>query len=98
MTVGDPVSETIRSALKNVYCMVVVLTPDALKSAWVTAEIREAVALAEAGRLRILPLLLADCEIPTCLVKLNYADFRAWPRRGTTRTARAFRPHRVRST
>lgn len=74
--VGDPVSETIQQALTDVYCFIVVLTPEALQSKWVTAEIQQALALAESGKLRIVPVLLADCEVPEPLAKLDYADFR----------------------
>jgi hypothetical protein len=75
--VGDPVSVTIQTALNAVYCFVVVLSPDALQSTWVSAEIREAVALSTAGKLRIIPVLLGDCAIPDELVALDYADFRS---------------------
>jgi hypothetical protein len=74
--VGDPVRETIRAALNDVYCFVVVLTPDALRSSWVATEIEEALTLFDAGKLRIVPVLAADCDIPEQLTKLDYADFR----------------------
>jgi TIR domain len=74
--VGDPVVETIRNALADVYCFVIVLSPEALQSKWVIAEIREAVSLSDAGHLRIVPILLADCDVPPELAKFDYADFR----------------------
>jgi hypothetical protein len=75
--VGDPVTETIQGALKDVYCFLIVLSADALRSQWVTAELNEALALSRSGKIRIFPVLLGECEIPDDLAKLDYADFRA---------------------
>lgn len=74
--VGAPVAEAIRQALNDVYCFIVVLTPEALQSKWVVAEIQEALGLAASGKLRIVPVLLRDCELPKELAELDYADFR----------------------
>lgn len=74
--VGDPVSDTIRGALEKSYCFVVVLSPRSVASEWVAAEIREALAVAASGDLRLLPVLIEDCEVPAELAKLDYADFR----------------------
>jgi hypothetical protein len=77
LRVGEMFVETLRNEIAQADYVAVALTPDAVVSEWVQQEIELALSLeAEVGHPRLLPLLIADCQIPRPLQHRKYADFR----------------------
>jgi hypothetical protein len=77
MKVGDSLIKSIQSAIKDMDFLAVILTPESVKSPWVEKELNVALAKEITGkRVRVLPILLRDCEIPIFLSEKVYADFR----------------------
>jgi hypothetical protein len=74
--VGDSISSKIERGLAQSYTLMIVLSPEALSSAWVKEELRAAYSLRLAGELKILPVLHKECDIPPFLADYKYADFR----------------------
>jgi hypothetical protein len=75
--VGDSIVEKVFSGLAASDTLIVVLSPDSVASRWVNEELNVAVMrrLSESN-IRILPVLIATCDIPTALRHIRYADFR----------------------
>lgn len=77
MKPGNPIGDTIKTELAKAHAFVVVLSPEALSSEWVTVEIRHALSLHASGELEtIVPIWYRDCEIPDSLKAFNYVDAR----------------------
>lgn len=75
--VGDCIISSIQDGLKSSDYIIVVLSPAAVASGWVEREWKEAYwSEVSAGRTMVLPVLLADCEIPFLIRTKKYADFR----------------------
>jgi hypothetical protein len=74
--VGDSIVGKISDGLKASQTMIVFLSPKSVRSTWATKEWQAFLArhLSE-GSLKILPALLEECEIPSILADLKYADF-----------------------
>ncbi|HEY6340323.1 MAG TPA: toll/interleukin-1 receptor domain-containing protein [Bryobacteraceae bacterium] len=75
--VGDSLASAIQRGIREASWLVVVLSPDSVRSRWVREELNAGFArqLAE-ERVYILPVLHKDCEIPIFLRDWIYADFR----------------------
>lgn len=75
--VGESIPAKIQAGIKEADYLVVVMSAHAVQSGWVERE-WQAMYWSEAsdGRVRVLPALLEDCEIPTLLRTKAYADFR----------------------
>jgi hypothetical protein len=75
--VGESIPDKIEKGLQDAEFVVVLLTPDAVRSGWVDREWKakywEEVS---AGRVMVLPALVRDCEIPLLLKPKKYADLR----------------------
>ncbi len=69
---GEQWAGSIDQAVRACEAFLVVLTPDAANSPWVTKE----TLLALDRKKRVIPLLLATVEIPVHLFDLQYLDFR----------------------
>ena len=76
MRIGDGIEQRLNAVLRDCYTMIVVLSPAALASKWVQRELREAEDLSRDGKLRILPALWRDCDVPAFLTETHRADFR----------------------
>lgn len=73
---GDSLIQKISEAIDSVDYLAVVLSPTSVGSEWVRREVEIALNEEIAGqRVKVLPLLLATCEIPKFLIGRLYADF-----------------------
>ena len=75
--VGDSIVERVFDGLGASDTLIVVLSPNSVRSRWVREELNTMMMrkLSEHG-IRILPVLISDCEVPLPLLQLRYADFR----------------------
>ena len=73
---GDSITERIQAGIQQSQWMIVVLSPAAMQSGWVEAELRAGLAR-EIGSKKafVLPVLLQDVELPVFLQDKFYADF-----------------------
>lgn len=74
--VGDSIIEKINKGLKESYSFAIVLTEEALARPFVRKELNSAVALGIDGKMKVLPIVYKDCELPPLLADYRYADFR----------------------
>lgn len=78
LKVGDSIVQRVQNAIKEADALIVVLSKASVESGWCSKEITAGlVRELEEKRVVILPVLLADCEIPLFLRDKLYADFRA---------------------
>src|SRR5262249_35195248 len=77
LNVGDSLIAKISSAIDEMKYLGIVLSPHSVSSRWVNEELHQALIgqLSNRGTV-VLPILLADCEIPGFLRDRMYADFR----------------------
>jgi TIR domain len=68
MLVGDKLWVLIEEAIRRSTSFVVLLSPDALRSEWVTKELNLALELESAGHVIIIPVVIAPCTMPASLV------------------------------
>lgn len=75
--VGDSLIRKISSGIYEMDYLGAVLSPDSVKSTWVQEELEQAlhIQISEAY-VKVLPILLRDCEMPGFLLDKFYADFR----------------------
>ncbi len=74
---GDSIVQGISGGLSDSDYLVIVLSPDSVRSAWVQQELNTALWTQLSGRgVVVLPVLYRDCEIPVLLRDRIYADFR----------------------
>lgn len=75
--VGDSLVRKISSGIYEMDYLGVVLSPDSVRSTWVQEELEQAlhIQISEAY-VKVLPILLRDCEMPGFLLDKVYADFR----------------------
>lgn len=76
--VGDSIIQKVSDGIQRSAHLMVVLSPHSVQSPWVQRELGSALMKhlsAERGII-VLPLLVADCEIPILLREIKYADFR----------------------
>jgi hypothetical protein len=77
MQVGDSLIAKIQEGIQASSWLTVVLSPTSVASNWVKRELASALAdEISTDRVRVLPLLVADCEVPLFLRDKLYADFR----------------------
>lgn len=76
MSVGDSLIKKIREGIDNSEYFIVVLSPNSIKAPWVENELDVAMNLQIAGKgIKVLPLMLKDCELPGFLLGKLYGDF-----------------------
>lgn len=77
MAVGESLLDRIESAIAEMDFLAVVLSPDSVGSPWVKEELKMAL-MSEINlrRVRVLPILLRDCDLPGFLQGKVFADFR----------------------
>lgn len=75
--VGDSIVAKVNEGLANARFLVAVLSPASVVKPWVTKELNSTLMrqLAQA-EVVILPVLIANCDLPPLLADLKYADFR----------------------
>lgn len=89
--VGESIFQRVDEGLRDSEYFAIVLSPSALKSEWVQAELSAAWHKKMlTGRNAILPILYQSCELPTLLQPIRYADFREDYRAGLSDLARVF--------
>jgi hypothetical protein len=76
INVGDSLIEKIRSGLDEVDYVAVVLSPNSIASPWVQREVDVAMNQEISGKkVKVLPILYRQCELPGFLLGKAYADF-----------------------
>lgn len=76
MKIGDSLIEKIREGIDSVNYIAVILSPNSVESKWVQKEIDVAMTLEINGKeIKVLPLMLELCEIPSFLLGKFYGDF-----------------------
>jgi len=76
IVVGDSIVERINEGLEATDYLVAVLSPRSVAKPWVSREMSSSLMRQLGGkRIRILPVLLEPCQIPSLLADLKYADF-----------------------
>lgn len=76
LAVGDSLREKVEEGIKESASVAVVLSPNSVKSKWVSVEINAAFAhQLEQKSVFLLPVLYKPCEIPPFLKDKVYADF-----------------------
>lgn len=75
--VGDSIIDKVFNGLRKSDALIIVLSKASVKSRWVKEELNTA-AIRKINKddILILPILKENCEIPTVLSQLKYADFR----------------------
>lgn len=93
MAVGDSLIEKVQEGISRSSWLAVVLSPQSVASGWVRRELAAALAQ-EIGtqRVFVLPVLVADCQIPPFLADKIYADFRSSYRTGLQSLLRRLEP------
>lgn len=93
LKVGDCIIDGIQEGLENADYVVVVLSPNALRSGWVAQEWKAKFwDEVTSGKTVVLPVLIADCRIPTFLKTKKFADFRTSYGVGLVQLANALNP------
>lgn len=81
--VGDSIVDKISEALSSHDILLVLLSTESVKSDWVKKEINTSLMGQLSSReIKILPVLIEKCEVPTLLKEIKYADFSANYRSG----------------
>lgn len=68
---GDDWVNTIPDAIASSQYVIVVLTPNSIKSEWVRKEYTQALSL----RKKIIPIMLVPCSVPFALNTINFVNF-----------------------
>jgi TIR domain len=80
IAIGDSLADSLIRAVENARHMIVVMSPAYFRSDWGRREMDLALERefdsTEQQRIRVLPLLLEDCEVPPILATKLYADCR----------------------
>lgn len=74
---GDSIITKIQRGLEEMRYLAVVLSRQSTKSAWVEKELNAALMDSLSSRaIKVIPILIEDCQIPFLLRDTHYADFR----------------------
>ena len=76
--VGESIIQKVNEGIDSSAYLIAVLSSDSVQSHWVQREINSALMrqLSVEKNIIILPLVLADCEVPPLLCEIKWADFR----------------------
>jgi hypothetical protein len=78
IAVGDSIVEKINEATNNADALVLFVSASAVSSDWVKREWQSALARQLSGTpIRILPAVIEECQHPSLLSDIKYADFRS---------------------
>lgn len=72
---GASWAESLSTAIENAKFILVVLSPESVKSEWVAQEARIGLAREAEGKAAVIPLLLRPCDVPPFLADKTYASF-----------------------
>lgn len=76
LNIGDSLLDRIAKAILETDFLGVILSPNSVASSWVKNEVRQAMTQEIEGRkVKVLPILLEECDIPGFLADKVYADF-----------------------
>jgi hypothetical protein len=76
MKIGDSLIQKIREGIDNVSYFLVVLSPSSIKAPWVVNELDVAMNHQINGKnIKVLPIMLKDCDPPGFLIGKLYGDF-----------------------
>jgi hypothetical protein len=77
--VGDSISKSIDDALSSCQFVVLLMSPESLRSPWVEREWRAAYwREIDSGRLHLIPVMISDCELPPLLRDKKYVQLEPW--------------------
>jgi len=77
LKVGDSLTEKISTAIDQCDYLAVILSSSSVSSKWVNLELAQAMTNELGGKnLKVLPILIEDCEMPSFLKDKVYIDFR----------------------
>lgn len=77
MKIGDSLIQKIRNGIDNVEYFAVILSPNSINAPWVVNELDVAMNLQISGKpIKVLPIMLKECEPPGFLVGKLYGDFK----------------------
>lgn len=77
MKIGDSLILKIREGIDSVDYFIVVLSPNSVNAPWVVNELDVAMNLQITGKpIKVLPILLKECELPGFLIGKVYGDFK----------------------
>src|SRR5262245_2391071 len=75
--VGDSLIDKISAGIASVDYLIVVLSRVSCKSEWVRREVNIALTSEiRSRRIKVLPCLIEECDVPLFLIDKKYADFR----------------------
>jgi len=78
---GSSLVNTLSSAISEMQYLGIVLSPNAVKSNWVQQELELALTeQIESAGVKVIPLMLRDCEVPNFLKGKKYVNFVEWNR------------------
>lgn len=93
MRVGDSIIEKIAQTVANAGGVIVLLSPNSVESKWVKKELSFAMTgEIEKRGVKVLPAMIADCDVPAMLSDKLYADFRRSYYSGLRELLEALRP------
>ena len=95
MEIGDSLPRRIEEAVSRSARFGIILSPAAVASPWVRAELDLALTMEIEGGLTILPILHRPCELPLSLRGKVWADFTASYQEGLDSLLRGFRADRL---
>lgn len=72
---GDLFAQALENGIKNSRAIAIIITPQSMKSKWVQEEYYRALTLANKKKIKILPCLLQQAEIPGFLSSRQFIDF-----------------------
>jgi hypothetical protein len=94
--IGDSLISKIQEGIMGSEYLAVILSPHSVKSTWVKKELEMAFSMEVNNRkVKILPLLVQDCEIPLFLKDKLYADFRTSYNNGLNVLLNRFMPRTI---
>ncbi|MEM6452254.1 MAG: toll/interleukin-1 receptor domain-containing protein [Cyanobacteria bacterium P01_D01_bin.105] len=77
MKIGDSLIQKIREGIDNVDFFAVILSPNSITAPWVVNELDVAMNLQISGKpIKVLPVMLKECELPGFLIGKLYGDFK----------------------
>lgn len=77
MKIGDSLIQKIRNGIDNVEYFAVILSPNSINAPWVVNELDVAMNLQISGKpIKVLPIMLKECEPPGFLIGKLYGDFK----------------------
>lgn len=76
MKIGDSLIQKIREGIDTVEYFMIILSPNSINAPWVVNELDVAMNYQISGKnIKVLPIMLRDCELPGFLIGKLYGDF-----------------------